>query len=207
MLYTITSFNNLMYSVLSKKNYTNNSYRHTFWRFLSFILCKLLQPNRCFTLQKACDVSDSFISPNKSQDTKTPVFSRKIILQQEHSQDQKRWQFINPLISSVRYDYHTMLCSKRQMTAYCRWPITAFVMQPLSHSDLLHITRHLIPAPKNSQLCELDYCTLCIYGKVETRVTSTRHGILCMIFLPPSYHFPHFWIHMLNATVLPAKPS
>jgi hypothetical protein len=47
----------------------------------------------------------------------------------------------------------------------------------------------------------------CIYGKVETWVISTRHSILCIIFLPPSYHFPHFWIHMLNATVLPAKLS
>jgi hypothetical protein len=33
-------------------------------------------------------------------------------------------------------------------------------MRPLSHSDLLHITKHLIPAPKNSQLREVDYCTL-----------------------------------------------
>ena len=192
-----------MYFVLPE-NYTSNSNRHTFWWFLSFILCKLLQTNRCFTLQQACDVSDSFISPNKWQNTKTPsVFLWKIILQQEHSQDQKRWKFINPLISSVRYDHHTVLCSKHQMRG-----IADGLSQPLLSGPFLIPICCTSHEAFNSSTKELSITWTglpytCIYGKVETWVTSKRHSILCMI----SCHFPHFWIHMLNATVLPAKPS
>jgi len=158
-------------------------------------------------MQKACHVSDSFISPNKSQNTETPsVFSWKIILQQQHSQEQKRWQFIKPLISNVRYDHHTMLCSKRRMTG-----IANGLSQPLLCGPFLILICRTSHEAFNSstKVLSITWTGLlytCIYGKVETRVPSTRQSILCMILLPQSYHF-HFWIHVMNATVHPAKPS
>jgi hypothetical protein len=142
------------------------------------------------------------------KNTETPsVFSWKIILQQEHSQYQKRWQFINPLISNVRYDHHTVLCSKRQMTG-----IADGLLQPLLCDPFLIPICCTSHEAFNSSTQELSITWTgllytCIYGKVETWVTPTRHSKLCMILLPPSYHFHHFWICVLNATVLPAEPS
>ena len=162
-----------------------------------FILHKLLQPNRRFTLQKACDVSDSFISPNKSQNTETPsVFSWKIILQQQHSHDQKRWQFIHPLISNVRYDHHSVMLKTQPLLC---GPFLILICCT-SHEAFNSSTKEL-------SIMWTGLLYTCIYGNVETWVPTTRQSILSMILLPPSYNFPHFWIHVLNATVLPAKPS
>jgi len=40
--------------------------------------------------------------------------------------------------------------------AYC----SLYYVAPFSFRTAAHHMRHLIPAPNNSQLCELDYCTL-----------------------------------------------
>ena len=118
-----------------------------------------------------------------------------------------RWQFINPLISNVRYDHHTVLCSKRQMTGIADGLLQPLLCGPCLIPNCCTSHEAFNSSTKQLSIMWTGLLYTYIYGKVETWVTPTRHSILYMILLPPSYHFPHFWIHVPNATVLPAKPS